>query len=412
MQGSNDAHLKGEVMKFDIFSEIQQAEPWPENHEYKLFMDTLEQAKCADEAGFGAWWQVEHHASPAFSYSSAPDLMLCAIAQNTKRMHVGHAGVLTPYKINHPMKTAERAATLDILSNGRFELGLARSGGKEWSTFGSVLERTKPELLEAFTIIPKMWTEKKFSWKSDLIEIPEREVTPKPLQKPHPRLWQTAGSADSFRSAGQLGVGVLGTTLFSPIDVMAGFLREYDEGIKECKKPVGHFTNNEKGVFTFVHVADSRKKAIEAGAAWSAMWYVEFAAVNSLVPRQLWYDLIIAGLHPNYLARSRPASQETGFEDRDPTDLTPDPDGIPVVEGLKRMARGEKISFEEAHELLEPLESVVIGDPDHCIEKFKAYQKIGTDRMLCLQQFGSIPHEAVMQSQRLVGKYVMPAFKK
>lgn len=399
-------------MKFDIFSEIQQAEPWPANHEHKLFMETLEQGICGDEAGFECFWLVEHHASPAFSYSAAPDLMLCAISQHTKRIHVGHSGVLAPYKINHPMKTAERAATLDILSGGRFELGLARSGGKEWSTFGSTLEKTKPELAEAFTIIPKMWTEKKFSWKSDLIEIPEREVTPKPFQKPHPRLWQTAGSADSFRSAGQMGVGVLGTTLFSPINVMEGFLKEYDAGIKECKKPVGHFMNNEKGVFTFVHVAESRKKAIEAGAAWSAMWYVEFAAVNSLVPRQLWYDLIIAGLHPNYLARSRPASQETGFTDGDPTDLTPDPNGIPVVEGLKRMARGEKISFEEAHELLEPLESVVIGDPDHCITKFKAYEKIGTDRMLCLQQFGSIPHEAVMQSQRLCGKYVMPAFKK
>jgi len=399
-------------MKFDVFCEIQIAKPWPENHEQKIFKETIEQSKCADEAGFEVWWLVEHHASPAFSYSAAPDLVLCAISQNTKRMHVGHAGVLAPYKINHPMKTAERAATLDILSGGRFELGLARSGGKEWDTFGAPLERTKPELFEAFEIIPKMWTEPKFSWKSDLIEIPEREVTPHPLQKPHPRLWQTAGSADSFRSAGQFGVGVLGTTLFSPIQVMASFLQEYEQGIAECKKPAGHFMNKQKGVFTFVHVAESRKKAIEAGAAWSALWYVETAATNSLVPRQLWYDLIIAGLHPNYLARSRPASQENALKDGDPTDLTPDPDGIPVVETLKRMARGEKISFEEAHEVLEPLESVVIGDPDHCIEKFKAYEKIGTDRMLCLQQFGSIPHEAVMQSQKLTGKYIMPAFKK
>ena len=123
-------------MKFDIFCEIQRAKPWEENHELALLQDTLDQAQQADRCGFDIWWQVEHHGAPQFSYSAAPEVVLTAIAMRSKRMHVGHAGVLAPFKINGPLRVAERGATIDLLSGGRFELGLAKTGGKEWETFG------------------------------------------------------------------------------------------------------------------------------------------------------------------------------------------------------------------------------------------------------------------------------------
>src|ERR1700722_2754555 len=183
-------------MKFDIFCEIQRAFPWHGQDEASLLHETLAQAKAADAAGFDAWWQVEHHGAPQFSYSASPEVMLTAIAMSTNRLRVGHAGVLAPFKINNPLRVAERAATLDILSGGRFELGLAKSGGKEWETFGVNPELARGELREALQMIPKMWTEPSFSWDSKLFQMPEREVVPKPWQKPHPRLWQTASSPD------------------------------------------------------------------------------------------------------------------------------------------------------------------------------------------------------------------------
>jgi alkanesulfonate monooxygenase SsuD/methylene tetrahydromethanopterin reductase-like flavin-dependent oxidoreductase (luciferase family) len=118
-------------MKFDMFYEFQKAKPWPQEHERLVIEESIEQARVADEVGFEIWWQVEHHATPEFSYSAAPEILLTAIALNTKRMHLGHAGVLVPFKINHPLRVAERIATMDILSGGRMELGLAKSGGKE-----------------------------------------------------------------------------------------------------------------------------------------------------------------------------------------------------------------------------------------------------------------------------------------
>lgn len=397
-------------MKFDIFCEIQIAEPWPADHETRIFKETLEQARVADAQGFEIWWQVEHHGSPAFSYSSAPDLMLGAIAHHTKRMHIGQAGSLAPFKINHPMRAAERAATLDILSGGRFELGLARSGGKEWETFGAEAKTTAAELKEAMHMIPQMWTQENFSWNSDLLKIPEREVTPHPLQKPHPRMWQTAGSPESFRSAGEFGVGVLGTTLLSPVDTMKNLLDIYSEALAKCTKPVGQFYNRDKGIFTFVNVAESRKQSIEAGAAWSALWYVHQAPLTFKVPRSVWYDAILTGLHPNAPRPSTQQNQPVALSGEDPTDLTIYPEDIPVIVLLKKLAKGEKVSKEEAHECLEELDSVIIGDPDACLKKFKKYEAIGTDRMMCLMQFGSIPHEAVMRSMRLTGEHLIPFF--
>ncbi|MBL9009685.1 MAG: LLM class flavin-dependent oxidoreductase [Alphaproteobacteria bacterium] len=390
-------------MKFDIFCEIQRAEPWPADHEASLFRETLEQAEAADAAGFDVWWEVEHHSAPAFSYSSAPALVLAAIAMRTKRIHVGHAGVLAPFRINNPYRVAEAAATLDVLSGGRLELGLAKSGGKEWETFGVDPEKARDQVREGFSVISRFWTEDQVSWNSPDFVIPARDCIPKPLQKPHPRLWQTCGSPESFRMAGEMGVGCLGTTLLSPVSFMGQMIQEHEAGLAACR-PAGKTINREKGIFTFVHVADTREAAIRNGAALAALWYVHAAPIIFKVPRAVWYDAIRAGLHPN---SARSTAALTGSDE---TSLDIAPDELPVLRLLKLMARGESVSKEEAHDVLEQLDSVVIGDVDHCRDKLEAYRNIGTDRMMCLMQFGAIPHAAVLRSMALTGEHLIPHF--
>lgn len=387
-------------MKLDVFCEIQQSKPWGADHERELFRQTMEQARAADENGFEIWWQVEHHGAPEFSYSSAPEIVLTAISQHTTRLRIGHAGVLAPFRINHPLKVAERAATLDLLSNGRFELGLAKSGGKEWETFGVDPATARDQVREAIEIIPRMWADAPFEWHSPHISIPEREVLPKPLQKPHPRLWQTAGSPESFRMAGELGVGVLGTTLLSPVDFMGSMLEEYQAGLNAGQPAEHRRRNEERGVFTFVHVAASRDDAIANGAARSALWYVHAAPIIFKVPRSVWYNAIRSGLHPNS------PDMTAALNEADQTSLEISSDEIPVIKLLKRMALGDTVSNEEAHEICEALDSVIIGDVDHCREKMHRYRDIGCTRLMCLMQFGNVPHEAVMQSFRLCGEHL------
>jgi alkanesulfonate monooxygenase SsuD/methylene tetrahydromethanopterin reductase-like flavin-dependent oxidoreductase (luciferase family) len=394
-------------MKFDIFCESQRAKPFGKDHERSLILDTIDEARAAERAGFSTWWQVEHHGTPEFSHSSAPELLLTAIALKTRTLRVGHAGVLAPFRINPPWRVAERAAWLDILSDGRFEMGLTKSGGKEFDTFGANPATARDELREALTMIPQMWCNEKFSWNSPLFQMPERELIPKPLQKPHPRLWQTASSPEAFRMAGELGVGVLSSVLFGPLDFLKNMLAEYDKGASASGKTVGRFMNRQKGIFGFVHVAETRQKAIESGAALSSLWYVHTAPTAFQVPRKVVWDIIRQGLNPQ-LARNQ-AHTSTALSG-DPTDLNDDPNEIPLIALLKRMARGEKVSFEEAHEAVEPLDSVIIGDPDHCFGKMKKFQGIGTDRMMCLMQFGHLAHEAILHSIRLTGEHIIPKF--
>src|SRR3954453_23706661 len=176
--------------------------PWPLEHEHQVFLNGIEQAVLADQLGYGCWWSVEHHCSPEFSYSSAPELMNAALSQRTERLRIGHAGVLTPHKISHPLRVAERIAVLDHLSNGRVELGLARSGGGEWTTFCIDGDATLAELEETASLAVKAGTEPEFNWETELLSIPQRTVVPKPVQQPHPPLWQTVSSPSSFRLAG------------------------------------------------------------------------------------------------------------------------------------------------------------------------------------------------------------------
>ena len=392
-------------MKFDVFCEIQKARPFPPDHERALFADTLAQAALADELGFGCWWEVEHHGAVEFSWSSAPEVFLTAISQRTRRIHLGHAGVLAPFRINHPLRVAERAALLDVLSEGRLELGLARSGGNEWDTFHVDPATSRAELVEAMRMIPQMWTQDSFEWDSPLINIPRRNVIPKPLQKPHPPLWQTCGSPESFHLAGTLGVGALGTTLLTPLGQMESLLKEYRRGLGECREPAGKRVNAQAAVFTFVHVCESKRDAIESGGSAAACWYVNTAPKIFNAPAEIWYGQIRGGFLANDPAATR--SLESGGGGAVVAGAQRE---VPVVALLKRLAGGESASNEEIFETLDPLPSVIVGDIESCRKKIEAYREIGVDRLMCLVQYAGLPQERILRSLRTIGERLIPVY--
>ena len=99
--------------------------------------------------GFHTLWEVEHHFLNEFSHSSAPEVFLAAVAARTQRMRIGHGVVLLPYPFNHPIRVAERAAVLDIMSNGRLEFGTGRSSLYEQQAFGIRFEESRSMWQEA-----------------------------------------------------------------------------------------------------------------------------------------------------------------------------------------------------------------------------------------------------------------------
>ncbi len=372
--------------------------------EAALIRDVLEQARLADSLGFATWWMVEHHGANEYSCSSAPELLLSWIATQTQQIRLGHSGVLAPFRINHPIRAAERAAMLDHISGGRVEFGMARSLGGEWDAFEVDPETTRDQLVEALTMIPQMWTQESFSWDSELIKIPERNIIPKPLQKPHPPLWAATGSPASFYLAGSLGIGVLGNTLLSGLDGIAHLLAEYARGLDDCETPVGAFRNEQRSVFTFVHVAESEKQAVESGACLAALWYMARLPDVFHSPPEVVWELIRGGLLPN-----NPADVAS-VDFIDPDLMAPQDDEHPVVELVKRYATGEEISNEEAYELLSPLASVIIGDPETCRRKVEAYADLGVDHLMCFMQIADLEQETILSGMRNVGKHLIPHF--
>src|SRR5712664_1028647 len=121
-------------MRFGIFYEHQLPRPWTEGLEQKLFSDALDQVELADELGFDQVWEVEHHFLEEYSHSSAPEVFLAAAAARTKRIHLGHGISVCLPPMNHPARIAERAAALDLVSNGRLEFGTGRSA--TWAEVG------------------------------------------------------------------------------------------------------------------------------------------------------------------------------------------------------------------------------------------------------------------------------------
>jgi alkanesulfonate monooxygenase SsuD/methylene tetrahydromethanopterin reductase-like flavin-dependent oxidoreductase (luciferase family) len=391
-------------MIIDLFNELQMPKPWPPGHEGRVFDDALAQAALADELGYGCWWSVEHHCAPEFSYSSAPELMNAAISQRTEHLRIGHAGVLTPFRINNPLRVAERIAVLDHLSGGRVEFGLARSGGAEWATFGVDPADTLAELEEAARLAVKAWTEPEFSWTSERLDIPMRTLVPKPVQQPHPRIWQTVSTPGSFRLAGQLGLGILCTTLLSPVSLLEQMLGEYLAGLQECVDPVGKAVNDQRGVFTFVHCTETRDDAIASRAAEAAMWYVNAAPRVFSVPRTVWTNMIRGNTGQGH-------GRALGAADADQVmvDLDPD-DPHPIIRLMNRQVLGQPIDPVEAFEVLEEQDSVIIGDVEACRRKIEKYRDAGFGRLMALMQFGHLSHDQAVASIRRVGESLIPDF--
>ena len=145
-------------MRVGLFYQIQVPKPWTPTSESQRIHEALEQIPFAEEQGFASVWFSEHHFRPVWSHNSAPDLTLAAVSQRTSRIRLGIGVVLAP--IHHPLHVAARMATLDILSHGRVDVGLGRTGYPyQLTPYGSDLHDTRGMWLEFADVLPRIWTQ-------------------------------------------------------------------------------------------------------------------------------------------------------------------------------------------------------------------------------------------------------------
>ena len=135
-----------EPVKFSMIFEAQTADA-SRKSEFEIMHDCVEQAVVAEEQGFDRVWAVEHHCLQWYAHMSAPETFLAFVAGKTSRIRIGHGVVCLPFRMNHPVKVAERVAMLDILSKGRVDFGIGKGGTQqEAGAFQTQMEEIPAQL--------------------------------------------------------------------------------------------------------------------------------------------------------------------------------------------------------------------------------------------------------------------------
>ncbi len=229
-------------MKFSLLYEMQISEPTRER-EHQNLRDCVEQVVLADQLGYHCVWAVEHHGLYEYSHSSSPEVFLSFAAARTQRIRIGHGVTLLPYRYNHPIRIAERIATLDILSDGRVNWGTGKSSSRvEQVAFECRIDQLHAQWAEALEMIPRMWSEEVFEFDGRFHKIAPIQVIPKPLQRPHPPIFAACSKPESAAAVGRLGLGALNFALGNDTH-LAQKVREYRRAVEDAC-PSGRQVNN------------------------------------------------------------------------------------------------------------------------------------------------------------------------
>src|SRR5690349_20316537 len=235
----------GRSVKFALFYDIPVAKPFTDGKEHAAYKNTLEQAVLGEQAGFHSFWTVEHHFLEEYSHCSNPEVLYGAIAARTSTMRLGYGVRLLPKPYNHPVRSAESAAVLDLISNGRVDFGTGRSSTRaELEGFGVDPHQTREMWAEAIGHIVDCWTEDEVELNGKHWQMPRRRVQPKPIQDPHPPLYGATSSEDGHKQVGDMGLGLCSFAVGVPPEEVAKKIALYREAVQACTKPVGRFVHD------------------------------------------------------------------------------------------------------------------------------------------------------------------------
>ena len=202
-------------MKLALQYEMQR----PELDDHLVIKETMEQCVLADQAGFDYVWFVEHHFLTGFSASPCPDVFYGALSQRTKNIRLGQGIRQVIPQYNHPARTAEVVATLDLVSNGRIDFGTGESSAElELGGFKIPVSEKRKIYLESLEQVCNMLAMDPYpGYQGQYFDMPCRNVVPKPVQRPHPPLWVACSQRETIRMAARLGIGALTFAFVDPM---------------------------------------------------------------------------------------------------------------------------------------------------------------------------------------------------
>ena len=254
-------------MKFGVFYELQLPKPWGEDDERRLVHDALAQVELADDLGLDYAWAVEHHFLEEYSHCSASEVFLAAAAARTKRIRLGHGIRQVIANYNHPARTAEAVAMLDLVSNGRAELGIGEGATRlELGGFDVPAKEKRAMALEAAEQIANMMVMTPYpGYEGRSFKMPCRNVLPKPAQKPHPPMWMACSNRDTIKVAASNGLGALAFSFIDETEARTWSQIYYDIIKSDQCVPVGHSVNANIAMVSAFSLHPDREEAARRG---------------------------------------------------------------------------------------------------------------------------------------------------
>jgi len=373
------------AVRFGIFYEHQVGRPWSDDTEHTLLRNALEQVELADRLGFHEVWEVEHHFLEEYSHSSAPEVFLAACSQRTTRIRLGHGVVLTAPQFNHPARVAERLAMLDLISDGRVDFGSGESSSEaELGGFQIDPARKRDAWLEGLETALRCMVETPFTGvDGEFVQMPPRNVVPKPHQQPHPPLWVACSRRETILLAASKGMGALTFAFVDPEEARS-WIEEYERVLADECVPVGWHVNPQVACVSPMMVHDDEDEAIRRG--------VEGA---NFFGYSLGHYYVFGNHRPGVTDVWAEYTERRAAQGFDPTAARAGADerlGAKIAAGDTTGLRG------------------CIGTPDQAREYLRRYEEAGVDQVIFVLQAGRNRHEDIMESLELFGRHVLPEF--
>jgi len=228
-----------------------------DSQDYDTFVAAIEEA---ESLGFHSIFLVEHHFTGVGQVSASLNL-LTYLAARTTRIRLGTAVIVVPW--HNPVLLAEQAATIDVLSNGRLDLGVGRGyRPSEFHHFCIPLEEAGERFEESMALLKKaLSSDQRFSHHSARWHFEDIVVEPPPVQKPHPPLWLAAGRPESIRDAAAGGYSLM-LDQFATFDVTLSRFRVYRDSVEQAGRPFDPMSVAVARGIAIVRDDDERERAI------------------------------------------------------------------------------------------------------------------------------------------------------
>ena len=267
-------------VRFGLWYDFRNPPQWRQASD-RLYGEILDQTAWGEHHGFDDVWMSEHHfIDDGYLPSILP--VAAAIAARTKRIRIASGVLLMPF--HHPVRLAEDIAVVDVISGGRFELGVGVGYKLEESEgFGVPFTERGARTNAALGIVRRLLEGETVTLKNAFFDFKNIKVTPEPMQKPHPPIWLGGFTQAALRRAVRYGDGF--TVPDTNRDV-------YDRYVAELKKEARPIDNVRfASGFQWLIVSNDPEKTFEEAAdhiLYQANNYTAWLSAAGLMPNPVY----------------------------------------------------------------------------------------------------------------------------